>query len=472
MLQKWISVTRGTIAVALAVVLAAAGVVPAQAASVSTAEFKARSIHFQAVGDILQRDLALDGITDSSEWSGALWEEFLTAWGKINQAMAMNASVPKNLPAKGHVFIVLGSALSSSGKITTTLERRLKLAVKALDAYPASKVVVTGGKPKQGNTEAKVMKAWLIDHGVPSSRILTEDKSSNTISNAKNTMALLAGSTQYTSYTLITDAGHMRRSSVLFRAAAMQIEERTGKNWAIKPVSNLAYPDMEAGKTPLSAASVAYAATEVASLFGVLAEYKEVVADPPSTAIANPPAAAILSSLSLTAPKKVSYPLGAEPSTAGLAVTAHYSDKTTRVVTSKAKVTGFKTTKVGKAKATVSFTAGGVTKTAAFSYKVTKAASKVALKLSTTKPKRSTTRVMVKATITTGASKVVPTGKVTFYLDGNKLKTVKLAKAKKGKLSFTYPAIATAGKHKLTVKYGGASKLTSASRTVTVTVKK
>ncbi len=396
MLTKWISAARGTVAVVLAALLTVAGMGQAHAAPpTSPAEWRARAIHFQAVGNIVQRDLSLNSVADLSDWSGTLWKDFLTSWGEINQAMPMNTSVPKGLPAEGHVFIVLGSALSSSGKVTATLERRLKLAVKALAAYPASKVVVTGGKPKQGKTEAAVMKAWLVDHGVRSSRILTEDKSSNTIGNAKKTMALLAGSTRYTSYTLITDAGHMRRSSVLFRAATMEIEERTGKRWAIRPVANLAYPDMQAGKVPLSAASVAYTATEVASLFGVLTEYKKVVANPPKPGADDPPA-------------KVA----------------------------------------------------------------TKATSKVALKPSSTTPKRSKTRVVVKVTVTTGASKVVPTGTVTFYLDGKKLKAVPLAKAKKGKLSFTYPTIAKAGKHKLTVKYGGTSKLTSASRTITVTVKK
>lgn len=471
--MKWTSAVRGTVAVALAVLLAFTGPGQAQAASsISQAELKARSIHFQAVGDTAQRDLTLNSIADVSDWSGALWKGFLTTWGEINQAMPMNTSVPEGLPGEGHVFIVLGSALSSSGTMTATLERRLKLAVKALDAYPASMVVVTGGKPKQGNTEAAVMKAWLVDRGVQSSRILTEDKSSNTISNAKNTMALLAGLPQYTSYTLITDAGHMRRSSVLFRAATMQIEERTGTRWAITPVSNLVYPDMEAGKVPLSASSVASTATEVASLFGVLAEYQKVVADLKNP-VASPPEKAALSSLTLAPPKKVSYQLGAKPSTSGLVVTAHYSNNgPDRVVTSKAKVTGFSTSKVGKAEATVSYTEGGVTKTATFPYQVTKATSKVSLKLSTTKPKRSKTRVVVKATITAGASKVVPTGTVKFYLDGKKLKTVSLAKAKKGKLSFTYPKIAKAGKHKLTVKYGGTSKLTSTDKTATVKVRK
>ncbi|MEA4944350.1 MAG: ElyC/SanA/YdcF family protein [Propionicimonas sp.] len=470
--MKWISTARGTVAVTLAVLLAFAGPGQAQAASsTSLAESKAQAIYFQSVSNTAQRDLALASISASSDWSGTLWKEFLTTWGSINKAMAMNNAVPSGLPTKGHVFVVLGSALSSSGTMTTTLERRLKLAVKALAAYPASKVVVTGGKPKQGNTEAAVMRTWLIDHGVASSRILTEDKSSNTINNAKNTMAILSGLTQYTSYTLITDAGHMRRSSVLFRAATIQIEEKKGKRWAIKPVSNLAYPDMVAGKVPLSASSVAYTAGEVASLFGVSTEYKKVLANPPKLVAAKPPATVALSSLSLTSPKKLSYQLGAKPSTSGMVVTARYSNSATnRVVTSKAKVTGFSTSKVGKAKATVSYTEGGVTKTASFSYKVTKATSKVTLKPSTTKPKRSKTRVVLKATITTGASKVVPTGTVKFYLDGKKLKTVSLTKAKKGTVSFTYPTITKIGSHKLTLKYSGTSKLTAASKTVTVKV--
>ena len=63
------------------------------------------------------------------------------------------------------------------------------------------------------------MRAWLLAKGIPASRILVEQKSTSTIGNAANSMAILAKKPAYTSYSLITATSHMRRSMVLFTAA-------------------------------------------------------------------------------------------------------------------------------------------------------------------------------------------------------------------------------------------------------------
>lgn len=441
---------------------------PAHAASKAAplAVLKAQALYFLQVGKTPQRQVAVGSIAARSAWEGKLWTDFLATWETINASMKMNSSTPKGLPKKGHVFVVLGSGLTSAGKITTTLERRMKVALKALDAYPNSKVLVTGGAPKKGNTEAKVMRDWLVNKGIAASRILSEDKSSSTIGNAKNSMAILAKSSKYTSYTLITDSGHMRRASILFHAATLLVQERSGTAWSIKPVANAAVMDMpEAGKVPLSASSVAYTASNVASLLGVLDEYKKVVA--------KPPARAVLTSLKVTAPAKVKYQVGAKLNTKGLAAKATYDKGVyTRFVTSGLKLTGFSSKKVGGGKVTVTYTEGKVTKTSTFSYSIVKATSKIGVSLSTKKVKRAKTKVVVKAKITSTASSVVPTGTVKFYLDGKLLKAVSLKAGHKGVVKLTYPKIAKAGKHKIVVKYSGTSKLTSARKALSLTVKK
>lgn len=80
-----------------------------------------------------------------------------------------------------------------------------------------------------------------------------------------------------------------------------------------------------------------------------------------------------LSSISVTAPTKTAYTVGDKLDTTGMKVTAKYSDNSTADVTASAKVTA-DLSKAGTVTATVSYTEGGVTKTATFNITVTDAA--------------------------------------------------------------------------------------------------
>lgn len=268
---------------------------PASALSVSTSDLRARAIYFQKTGNTAQRALVLSSMATKSAWQGELWTNFLAYWDTANKGLKINTKTPDGLPAAGHVFVVLGSALSKSGKLTVKGERRLKVAVAALAKYPNSKVLVSGGAKRNGHTEAQVMQAWLVARDVDPTRILVEDKSASTVSNATNSMAILHKSADATSYTLISDASHIRRASILFNAAAVRIQEETGKTWTISLVSNVAYSDSAiASRGPVPAATHTIIASNVASVFGLLAAYKSV--------ISSPPGSAKLTSIKLTAP--------------------------------------------------------------------------------------------------------------------------------------------------------------------------
>lgn len=434
------------------------------ATSVSSSQLKAQAIYAQQDGDIGQRDLVVDTLAARSPWQGTLWRGFLTTWASTNNRLKINSTVPKGLPTTGHVFVVLGSALTKSGQLSAKLERRLKLALSALQKYPKSKVLVSGGATRNGQTEAGVMSKWLIAKGIAKSRILVENKSSSTVSNATKSMALLSKSSTVTSYTLITDSSHMRRASILFAAATVGVQEQSGKAWPIKPVSNIAHMDMpEAGRKPLSASSIAYTASNVASVFKVSPEYKAV--------LASPPRAAVLTSLKVAAPADLTYTVGQRPNDGKVAVKAIYNGGVyTRVVTGSVKITGFNSTKVGERKATAAYTDGKVTKTASFAYSVVKAVSKAGVSLSTTKVKRAHTRVVVKAKVTTAASGVKPTGKVRVYLDGKRLKTVTLSKT--GTVTYKLPRLLKLGQREIAVKYSGDARLKSAATRIKITVKR
>lgn len=75
---------------------------------------------------------------------------------------------------------------------------------------------------------------------------------------------------------------------------------------------------------------------------------------------------AVLSSIAVTSPTKTEYNVGDSLDTAGMVVTATYSDESTKDVTADAALTGFDSSAAGEVTVTVSYTEGDVTKTATF----------------------------------------------------------------------------------------------------------
>lgn len=77
----------------------------------------------------------------------------------------------------------------------------------------------------------------------------------------------------------------------------------------------------------------------------------------------------VLDSITLQEPDKTEYTVGEGMNLDGLKVTAHYSDGSSREVTGY-EVSGFDSTKTGTVTVTVSYTEGGITKTASFDIQV------------------------------------------------------------------------------------------------------
>ena len=206
-------------------------------------------------------------------WDGPRWTTFMALWEGWEQGMPL-AYDPATLdvPDAGHAFVVLGSALSKSAEITEKFRRRLALAALALDANPGSVVLISGGAPKATITEAAAGRRWLIDAGIDPARILTEEKSASTIGNARYSVPILRAK-GITSYTLVSDASHLRRASILFAAARLQIETGINRVIGLTPTAPLAFDDYAPAEVkpegPIDATSRATITDEVSSLLGL-----------------------------------------------------------------------------------------------------------------------------------------------------------------------------------------------------------
>lgn len=153
----------------------------------------------------------------------------------------LNTTVPGNLPGKDHAIVILGYALADNGTMREPLIERLKAGLAVAKQNPNSKVIVTGGVPKEGITEADAMNKWLIENGIAANRIIMENKSTDTVENALFTTAILEKE-GLKDVTLVTSASHMRRALATFREATRFYDEMNGKK-SNRNFTNMVYLD-------------------------------------------------------------------------------------------------------------------------------------------------------------------------------------------------------------------------------------
>lgn len=149
-----------------------------------------------------------------------------------------NGDVPA-LPGKV-MIVTLGYALAKDGTAEKPLLDRLEVALKAAQANPTARIMVTGGQPQAGVTEGDVMTRWLVEKGIDRDRILIEDKSKDTVGNVLNVANLLKRHTADAAI-LVTSASHMRRARTLLEDALRQYNLDT----RIVPVVALDAPSLE-----------------------------------------------------------------------------------------------------------------------------------------------------------------------------------------------------------------------------------
>lgn len=143
----------------------------------------------------------------------------------LGQIMAASLTPPNPFPSiqgGNTAIVVLGYGLLPDGSLRPELVSRLNsAAVQALTA-PFSPIIVTGGAPKNGITEAAAMQGYLISRGIPANRIHPEHRAGSTVENAIFS-AQLARSLGANSAALVTSANHIRRATADFNIAGLPV---------------------------------------------------------------------------------------------------------------------------------------------------------------------------------------------------------------------------------------------------------
>lgn len=103
------------------------------------------------------------------------------------------------------------------------LTHRIETAVQLISSSRTPRLLLTGdGRIRHGEvtTEAERMRAFAIEHRVDSAALILEDRSGDTIANARNCNKLLTSSRALqgiSSIAIVTSAWHMLRSLMIFR---------------------------------------------------------------------------------------------------------------------------------------------------------------------------------------------------------------------------------------------------------------
>ncbi len=116
-------------------------------------------------------------------------------------------------PENPDVVIVLGCKVNGENP-SKMLKRRLDSAEKYLNENEDVLCIVSGGKgDDEMISEAQAMKNYLVKHGISESRIVMEDKSTNTYENIKNSIDLLDGGKK--EIAIVTDGFHQYRAGYI-----------------------------------------------------------------------------------------------------------------------------------------------------------------------------------------------------------------------------------------------------------------
>ncbi|MEN4475443.1 YdcF family protein [Mycolicibacterium cosmeticum] len=115
-------------------------------------------------------------------------------------------------------IVILGYGLRPDGSMRPVLQRRVLAGLAVAQFFPQSPVIVTGGNPKNGRTEAGEMRNMLMLLGFPANRILVEDRANSTVQNARFSvpMAKEAGTS---GIILVTSSTHQDRADGNFADA-------------------------------------------------------------------------------------------------------------------------------------------------------------------------------------------------------------------------------------------------------------
>lgn len=141
-----------------------------------------------------------------------------------------------NIPAPGEygAMIVLGSRVNMDGSPSYNLGYRLEAALKSWQETPCLIICCGAQGSDEPAPEGDVMRAWLIERGVPENQVLSETGSFNTAQSIRNAAEMLRDR-GIGSALMLTSAYHVPRAMAMAEDAGLEAHglgcEYTMEHW-------------------------------------------------------------------------------------------------------------------------------------------------------------------------------------------------------------------------------------------------
>ena len=136
-----------------------------------------------------------------------------------------------NLPHKPTNIIVLGCRVKENGP-SLMLEKRINAAYEYLSENPDTLCIASGGKgTDEPVSEAICIRDELVKRGIPSERIILEDKSSNTYENIRNSLEIMDSLGMERNALIITSEFHQLRASMICKKAGLTSYSKSSQTY-------------------------------------------------------------------------------------------------------------------------------------------------------------------------------------------------------------------------------------------------
>lgn len=138
----------------------------------------------------------------------------LFLWFILHTAIIVTDGVNDELAAVD-IAVVLGNKVELDGQPSDRLKARLDKSVELFEEGYFKYILVSGGIGIEGFDEAKVMKEYLVNKGIPSELIIEDSNGYNSFMTAENTKAIMKD-LNIKSVMVITQYFHITRTKLAF----------------------------------------------------------------------------------------------------------------------------------------------------------------------------------------------------------------------------------------------------------------
>jgi vancomycin permeability regulator SanA len=139
-------------------------------------------------------------------------------WFCIKFPAGLKICPPELLGEAGRPALVLGAGVKSNGEPTQVLEGRLRTALRLFDEKKATWILVSGDNRTQYYNEPQAMRRWLVRHGVPPEKIVSDYAGRRTYDSLKRAQIIFGLGSVF----VVTSEFHVARA--LYLAKNMGID--------------------------------------------------------------------------------------------------------------------------------------------------------------------------------------------------------------------------------------------------------